>query len=94
MEDKKTKMKVVDKEPTQKLTYEQLNEVAMKLSQENQYLQKALQQASSTAMFKRLDYLFMVLENADKFDAEFVKACADEIKEAIIIAPEEEKQAN
>ena len=101
MEEKKlknqTKMKVVEgnntsKEEQQKLTYEQLNEACSQLYQQNQNLIRQLQQLNTTNMFRRLDYLFMVLKYESVIkDADFVNACIDEIKEAIII-PTEEKE--
>ena len=41
-------------------------------------------------MFKRLDYLFKVVENANTFkDGDFLNSCMDEIKEALTIPREE-----
>lgn len=74
------------KEPEQKLTYEQLNQACNQLFQQNQYLNKQLKELNTYNMFKRLDYLFKVVEFASTFkDAEFVNYCTDEIKNAIII---------
>lgn len=101
MEEKKlnhAEMKVVkgnesQEEKKQKLTYEQLNETCMQLYQQNQNLMRQLQQANMTSMFKRLDYLFMVLGCADKFDESFVKSCAVEIQNAITVEqPGDEEQ--
>lgn len=46
-----------------------------------------------TNMFKRLDYLFKVVEVADKgyFDDGFVIECTDEIR-MMITVPEEERE--
>lgn len=79
----------------QKLTYEQLNDVCMQLYQQNQKLTQQLQQANMTNMFARLDYLFKVLnyESVIK-DAEFINSCIAEIKEAMIIKPEEDSKEN
>lgn len=74
----------------QKLTYEQLNNVCSQLYQENQNLIKQLQQANLTSMFKRLDYLFLVLKYEKVFkDPDFINSCVNEIKDAIIIKQEE-----
>ena len=62
------------------LSYEELKNVAGQLSQQNQQLNMMLQQANMTNMFKRMDYLFKVLELKDCFDSEFVITCSDEIK--------------
>lgn len=73
----------------QKYSYEELNKICIQLEQQNQYLMKQLYQANQTNMFKRLDYLFKVLEFESTIkDANFVNNCIAEIKEAIII-PEE-----
>lgn len=79
----------------QKLTYEQLNEACSQLYQQNQYLQNQLKQANLSNMFKRLDYLFKVLECEKVIkDSEFISSCVDEIKEALSVdsSEPEEKQ--
>lgn len=74
-----------------KLSYEDLNKVCAELSQRNQYLMQQLQQANLANMYKRLDYLFMVLQHAEVIkDADFINACVDEIKSAITIEEQEE----
>lgn len=75
----------------EKLTYEQLNDACNQLAIQNRQLIKKCQELDNYSMFKRLDYLFMVLKYKDSFDTDFVITCADEIKEAIII-PKEEKE--
>lgn len=94
MEEKKlnknVKMGVSQKEE-QKLSYEQLNEACSQLYQQNQQLIKQLQQANLTNMFKRLDYLFMVLRYSEVIkDADFLNNCITEIKEALTIDASEE----
>ena len=91
MEEKKLTEK--NEQSAQKLTYEQLNETCMQLYQQNQMLTKQLQQANYANMFKRLDYLFLVLKYAEVIDDyDFVNDCIDEIKDALII-PEDGKSA-
>lgn len=91
MEEKKLTEK--NEQSAQKLTYEQLNETCMQLYQQNQVLTKQLQQSNYTNMFKRLDYLFLVLKYAEVIDDyDFVNDCIDEIKDALII-PEDGKSA-
>ena len=63
------------------LSYEELKNVAGQLSQQNQQLNMMLQQANMTNMFKRMDYLFKVLELKQCFDSEFIIASSDELKE-------------
>lgn len=84
------------KQKQQKLSYDQLNEACAQLYQQNQYLTKQLQQANVSNMFKRLDYLFMVLRyEAVIKDPEFVNSCIEEIKSAMTPAvpdnPKEEE---
>ena len=43
-------------------------------------------------MFKRLDYLFKVVELANTFkDPDFVNSCMDELKEALTVNEEDTK---
>lgn len=78
----------------QKLTYDQLNQACNQLFQQNQYLNKQLKELNTYNMFKRLDYLFKVVEFASTFkDAEFVNYCTDEIKDALVI-PENTEEDN
>lgn len=82
------------KEQKGQYSYEELNKICMQLEQQNQYLLKQLYQANQTSMFKRLDYLFKVLEfEATIKDSEFVNNCIAEIKEAITIPEETEETA-
>lgn len=70
-----------------KYTYEQLNDICSQLFAENQRLSKQLQ--GTGIMFKRLDYLFKVLEFAGVIkDPEFIGNCVDEIKNAIAVKEE------
>ena len=46
-------------------------------------LNKRVAELSDIAMFKKIDYLFKVIENRDAFDESFVKTCSDEIVEAM-----------
>lgn len=69
-----------------KLSYEELESVA-----NNLYAR--LQQADMSNMFKRLDYLFKVVENVDNFPQEFAKQCIEEIVNIMTISTEETKEA-
>lgn len=64
-----------------KLTYEQLNEVANQLAQENMKLKQKCQELYIADTIKRLEFLFKVVESTYPFSAEFRDACAKEIKE-------------
>lgn len=99
MEEKKSKsgktvsMNAQSSREGHKLTYEQLNEACQQLYQQNQMLTRQLQQANLTNMFRRLDYLFQVLQHSLVIDdKEFVKSCVEEIKSALTIREEEEQE--
>lgn len=69
-----------------KLTYEQLNDACQQLFQQNQQLRLQLQEANMVNVFRRMDYLFKVLELSNCFkDQEFVASCEEELKEALTI---------
>lgn len=70
---------------TQKLSYEELENIATQLSQQNQQLYARLQQADMTNMLSRLKFLFKVIENAINFPEEFVTKCVTEIMEIMAI---------
>lgn len=94
------KEKVVEMQPNvkksdnpQKYTYEQLNEICIELSRQNRELVQRINQMDLTNMFRRLDYLFMVLKYESVFkDATFVGSCVDEIKEALTIKEQEDTE--
>lgn len=61
------------------LTYEQLTEIANQLSRDNHALRQQMQEMNYFNLFKRLDYLFKVVENDEKFATGFVETCKNEI---------------
>lgn len=91
MEEKKeVKMKAVHKEDRpEKMSYEQLENVAHQLSEQSKQLYMKLQAANMTNMFKRLDYLFKVVENGHMFKEDFLNKCISEIEELMTV-PEED----
>lgn len=76
-------------ETQKKMSYEELEQVAAQLSQQSQQLYARLQQADMTNMFKRLDYLFKVVENGPMFPNEFLDMCVAEIQEIMTPVNEE-----
>lgn len=89
------KGKVVEMQPTtkeaerpEKMSYEQLENVAHQLSEQSKQLYMKLQAANMNNMFKRLDYLFKVVENGHMFKQDFLERCVSEIKD-IMTVPEE-----
>ena len=87
MEENKTKT-VEMKTEKKKFSYEELNDIASQLSQQNQQLYAQLQRVNMTNAFRRLDYLFKVVENGAWFTQEFLDNCISEIEESLTIREE------
>ena len=81
-----------EKKETKKLSYEELENVCHQLSEQSQTLYRKLQEANMTNMFKRLDYLFAVVENKVAFPEDFAKNCVDEIITSMTIPEETEEK--
>ena len=88
MEENKTKT-VEMKTEKKKFSYEELNDIASQLSQQNQQLYAQLQRVNMTNAFRRLDYLFKVAENGALFTPEFLDNCISEIEESLTIKEED-----
>lgn len=89
----------------QKLSYEELEKFAYQLSEQAKQLTKALNEkdnvikqlrtniAEITNAFTRLNFLIEIVKNSNiKFDSEFAKVCADEVKNLMTIPEEEESK--
>lgn len=74
-----------------KMSYEQLENVAHQLSEQVRQLYAKLQESNLENMFKRLDYLFKVIENAYAFNEELVSKCTSEI-ESLMTLPDNEDE--
>ena len=92
------KKKVVEMQPVtketerpEKMSYEQLEQVAHQLSEQARQLYSQLQKSNMTNMFKRLDYLFKVVENGHIFKQDFFEKCIAEIEELMTVPEVEEK---
>lgn len=86
MEEKNTEKK--------KLSYEDLENVCHQLSEQSRVLYKKLQENDLSNMFKRLDYLFAIVENKDVFeerDLDFFNKCVDEIITSMTVEEPEDK---
>lgn len=53
-----------------------------------QNMAKRCQYLEEQLMYKRLDYLFKVVEHGGSFDMEFVQKCSEEIEAALVPEPE------
>ena len=89
------KKKVVEMKPQmqrpEKISYEQLEGVAHQLSEQNRQLFAKLQELNMTNMFKRLDYLFKVIENGHMFKQYFLEKCIEEVESLMTVPEQEEK---
>ena len=89
------KKKVVEMKPQvqrpEKMSYEQLESVAHQLSEQNRQMFAKLQELNMVNMFKRLDYLFKVIENGHMFKQDFLEKCIAEIESLITIPKQEEE---
>lgn len=72
----------------EKMSYEQLENIAHQLSEQNRQMYAKMQEMDMVNMFKRLDYLFKVVENGTMFDPDFLNKCIDEIENVML--PKEE----
>ena len=85
----------MEEKKSEKLSYAELEKVCNNQYKEIVGLRQAMERSQMTAAFRRLDYLFKVLELSGRFDEGFVKECADEIVRAMTIpAEEDERQDN
>lgn len=75
-----------------KLTYEQLESVAHQLQSQNQQLFQQINAIRIENMFKRLEFLFKVVEDSDRFPSDFVIKCTDEIVDMMTLKEEEPKE--
>ena len=89
------KKKVVEMKPQmqrpEKMSYEQLEGIAHQLSEQNRQLFAKLQELNMTNMFKRLDYLFKVIENGHMFEQDFLEKCTAEVESLMTVPEQEEK---
>lgn len=67
-------------ETEQKLSYEQLHEIAVQASQQAEMFQRELIRLKDESLYIRLDFLFKVVANKEAFNSTFSKKCSDEIE--------------
>lgn len=88
MEESKEKVQVT------KPSYEQLEKENLSLKGMNNQLIMQLQSMNITTLFKRLDYLFKVVEFKDAFSTGFVTKCTKEIERHMTPPEESDKSEN
>lgn len=74
-----------------KLSYEELEKVAHELHVQCQKMYSELQNANMVNAFKRLEYLFKVVEQGNKFSEGFLNDCIKEIQDTMTVPNEEVK---
>ena len=87
------KTKVVEMQPVAKRekTYEEVVAENNQIKQQAEAMYRQIQQMNMQNIFKRLEFLFKVIENRAAFPEEFKNKCVFEIVNLITI-PEEQKQ--
>lgn len=80
---------------SEKVSYEQLEQIASNLNSRCNMLYQQLQQAQNTiAEFNEIGMLLDVIKQAEQFNPSFIERCANKIEELITKALDEsEKQA-
>ena len=75
----------------EKLSYEQLENIAHQLSEQVKAWMKKAQENELGAIFQRLDYLFRVVSLSSDcvFPTDFVERCAQEIEDTMFPIPED-----
>jgi hypothetical protein len=71
-------------EVMEKATYEQLENYVDQLAQQNAVLRRKLTELADNSAYKRLDYLFKVVENKNAFPEDFTEKCVNAIVETFI----------
>lgn len=97
MEEKNSKTVELNSQATErpeKMSYEQLENIAHQLSNQNRQLYISLQEAKALNVTKRLDYLFKVVKYSERFNLEFVNSCISEIEESLKIEETTEENTN
>jgi hypothetical protein len=72
----------------EKPSYEELEGFCKRLSDQAMMLQRKLQEANLFNTYKRMDYLFKVVEYNECFNTEFVNNCINELEDLITIKEE------
>lgn len=92
-ETKEKKAKVVEMQPTKESvkTYEELVAENNQIKQQAEAMYRQMQQMNMQNIFKRLEFLFKVVENRSAFPEEFKNKCILEVVNLLTI-PEEQKE--
>ena len=78
-------------EQPKELSYEALKNVAAQLQHQNEQMRNAIMKLDYTNTFKRLDYLFKVIEFSIQFPDDFITNCINEIVDMMTVKEEEKE---
>ena len=78
-------------EQPKELSYEELKNVAAQLQYQNEQMRNAIMKLDYTNTFKRLDYLFKVIEFSIQFPDDFITNCINEIVDMMTVKEEEKE---
>ena len=81
----------VEEMPKRERTYEEIVAENNQIKQQAEAMYRQMQQMNMQNIFKRLEFLFKVVENRGAFPEEFKNKCVFEIVNLLTI-PEEQKQ--
>lgn len=73
----------------EKLPYDQLENIAKQLYEQLAKAEQEMKRLNQSNLITRVNILFRVVENSDKFNSQFVQDCVDEL-ESLIHLPDEE----
>lgn len=91
MEEKKEIKLGTTEAPEQKVSYEKLTEIASQLHTQNQQLVMRVRELEIAVNQVRLEYLFAVIKNSEKFPVGFVEMCVNDIVRALAPVEDMEK---
>jgi hypothetical protein len=78
----------MEEKEVKKLPYEELEKVARHLSNKCIELEQQLESCQVDNIFKRIDFLFKVVELKNTFSEEFYNRCVKELEELLTIKVE------
>lgn len=77
-----------------RISYEQLNNIAMQLSEHNRKLAQQLKDRDYGIQIKRIDWLLSIIGMSDKFSTEFIIRCIEEIEQQFTINETDNTEAS
>lgn len=80
-------------EKNEKLSYEQLEGICHQLSEQNRQMYQRMSEMDLENAFKRLGYLFKVVENSKNFPPDFTGECTQEIINLMTLPKETETES-